>query len=216
MGSDQSDFNVMLRAQSDFPWAVFSPFLVASIHMPYRFMDLKVHHASMSASTYKAKTRAMSEARGWMRVMALVGGCQGPTLPVHPTCNMLGFNPSSPPPFLIRRNYKYFDFDWESQIRVEEEAHSNYMHDETFFHLAEGATFAGRASLSRVIDSVGLVLRFANASPQTDIDTTEDKKKGLHNTISDLKASIAKVEEAIATLKEETAALEAGVQFPLA
>jgi len=43
------------------------------------------------------------------------------------------------------------------------------------------------------------------------LDTTDDKKKGLERTLSDEEAAIAAATEGIATLKEEIAALEAGV-----
>jgi len=43
-------------------------------------------------------------------------------------------------------------------------------------------------------------------------DTTDDKKKGLEHSISDLESSIATEEEAIATLKDEVKALEKGIK----
>jgi chromosome segregation ATPase len=45
-----------------------------------------------------------------------------------------------------------------------------------------------------------------------EFDSSDDKKKGLERTISDLDTGIAKTEEAIAALKESIAALEAGIK----
>jgi len=42
-------------------------------------------------------------------------------------------------------------------------------------------------------------------------DTTDDKKKGLEHSISDLESSLAEEEESIATLKDEIKALEKGI-----
>jgi predicted nucleic acid-binding Zn-ribbon protein len=45
-----------------------------------------------------------------------------------------------------------------------------------------------------------------------EFDTSDDKKKALERSISDLETAIAKTEEAIAALKESIAALEAGIK----
>merc|ERR550539_2243286 len=43
------------------------------------------------------------------------------------------------------------------------------------------------------------------------LDTTDDKKKALERTVSDLEGEIAKAKELIATLTDEIAALTAGI-----
>merc|ERR1719171_805253 len=47
---------------------------------------------------------------------------------------------------------------------------------------------------------------------ETELDTSDDKKKALENTISDLEKAIADEEESIATLKSEIEALEDGIK----
>merc|ERR1711957_1040826 len=47
---------------------------------------------------------------------------------------------------------------------------------------------------------------------EAEFDQSDDKKKGLENSISDSEAAIAEMEGAIATLKDEIAALEAGIK----
>merc|ERR1719150_2743405 len=46
----------------------------------------------------------------------------------------------------------------------------------------------------------------------TQMDSSDDKRKSLERTVSDLETAIATAEEGIATLKDEIAALEAGIK----
>jgi septal ring factor EnvC (AmiA/AmiB activator) len=46
----------------------------------------------------------------------------------------------------------------------------------------------------------------------SEFDATDDKKKGLEQSISDSETAIAELEGAIATLRDEIAALQAGIK----
>merc|ERR1719210_1457145 len=46
----------------------------------------------------------------------------------------------------------------------------------------------------------------------TQMDSSDDKKKALERSVSDLEAAIATAEEGIATAKDEIAALQAGIK----
>jgi len=88
-----------------------------------------------------------------------------------------------------------------------------------FVELALGGKKVGFEKVIKMIDDMVAVLKKEQIDDDvkkeyctTQLDTVEDKKKGLEQSISDLETSIADAKEGIATSKSEIEALEDGIK----
>jgi len=102
-----------------------------------------------------------------------------------------------------------------ANVRSKSKGHRHHL---DFILLALNGRKVGFEKISKLIDNLVAIVKKEQANDddkkeycEAQFDQTEDKKKGLTRTVSDVKTVIAEAKDSIATFDEEIAALKAGI-----